>query len=543
MTGRSLTLGRTSYPLILPSIRDPRLHVASVIITVHVLGQVGLRFGVSVPQILSAIVTCAVIEIALTFRKSRSFVWPASAMLTGSGVALILRVGTAPDDHWSFDQWYVFAAVAGLSLLTKYVIQYRGTHVFNPSNVGLVLAFVVLGSTRVEPLDFWWAPLNVWMIAAYAVIVVGGLLITRRLRLLALAATFWVALSIGVGVLAGSGHCMTARWAFEPVCGFDFWRVIVTSPEVLIFLFFMITDPKTTPGGRVGRMVFGFLVAVASTLLMAPQTNEFGTKVGLLAGLVVICAARPFLDRLLPEPKSAGDEIGLFARRLALGTAAGAGAGPGAGAVVGAGAGLARGAVRVTAIGLAVLVLGVGIVAAGTPARGVVVPDSTEILSGVPHNVDASTFPTIVVGQDVTDWNHELAGTGAQDVLITMAENLEIENQALLRHDGSILPVVDHGDRLIEMQGRLQTAISTGVTTIAHYSIDAVSISLLQPFGRQDGLSLGMHSSGTLTTETYDATGTLQSRATSPFQLTFVVRRATGGRWLNVAVLPAGAGG
>ena len=50
---------------------------------------------------------------------------------------------------------------------------------------------------------------------------------------------------------------MTANWAFAPVCGFDFWRVIVTSPEVLIFLFFMITDPKTVPAGRVGRVVFG----------------------------------------------------------------------------------------------------------------------------------------------------------------------------------------------------------------------------------------------------------------------------------------------
>ena len=54
----------------------------------------------------------------------------------------------------------MFAGVAGLSLLTKYVIQYRGSHVFNPSNIGLVVAFVVLGSTRVEPLDFWWAPLE-----------------------------------------------------------------------------------------------------------------------------------------------------------------------------------------------------------------------------------------------------------------------------------------------------------------------------------------------------------------------------------------------
>jgi hypothetical protein len=97
MTARSVTLGGATYPLILPNIRDPRLHVAAVIITVHVLGQVGLHFRVSVPQILAAILTCAVIEIALTFRQSKAFVWPASAMLTGSGVALILRVvGTPP---------------------------------------------------------------------------------------------------------------------------------------------------------------------------------------------------------------------------------------------------------------------------------------------------------------------------------------------------------------------------------------------------------------------------------------------------------------
>jgi len=528
MTSRTLTFGSGTYPLVLPNIRDPRLHVAAVIITIHVLGQVALRFQVSVPQILSAILTCAVIEVVLTFRQSRAFVWPASAMLTGSGVALILRVATPVDDHWSFASWYVFAGVAGLSLLSKYVIRYRGSHVFNPSNLGLVVAFVVLGSSTVVPLDFWWAPLNIWMIAAYAVIITGGLLITRRLHLLALAATFWVTLSLGVGILAGSGHCMTAQWSFTPVCGVDFWRVIVTSPEVLIFLFFMLTDPKTVPGGRVGRVVFGLLVAVASTLLMAPQTNEFGTKVGLLAGLVVMCAIRPILDRLLPEPKSAADEIGRFATRLARGA--------------NAGAGLFRGAARAGLIVVAVLAVGVGIVAAGTPARGIVVPDATEILSRVPHTVDPATFPTITVSKDVTDWNHEIAGPGAQEVVLTMAENLELENQALLRADGTILTAVDHGDRLLDLQGRLRNAIASGTTVIHRYRIDTVTMSLLLPFGKQDGLSIGLDSRGSVTEETYDSSGTLRSQQSSPFATMFVVRRATGGRWLNVAELPPGPG-
>jgi Na+-translocating ferredoxin:NAD+ oxidoreductase RnfD subunit len=530
LASRTVAIGGTSYPLILPNIRDPRLHVAAVIITVHVLGQVGLRFQVSVPQILAAILTCAILEVALTFRQSRAFVWPASAMLTGSGVALILRVvGTPSNDPWSTHAWWVFAGVAGLSLLSKYVIRYRGSHVFNPSNIGLVVAFIVLGSTRVEPLDFWWAPLNVWMIAAYAVIIVGGLLITRRLQLLALAATFWVTLTVGVGLLAGSGHCMTARWAFAPVCGFDFWRVIVTSPEVLIFLFFMITDPKTVPAGRVGRVVFGFLVAVASTLLMAPQTTEFDAKVGLLAGLVVICAARPVLDRLFPEPRSAADDLGRFATRLAIPRASGAGA--------------FRGSLRVGFLAAAILVTGVGIVAAGTPARGIVVPDTSDVLDRVPHDIDPATLPAITVGQDVADFDHEMVEGGAEELVLTLAENLELENQALLRGDEAILAAVDHGDRLVEMRARLRDAAARGTTTIARYQIDSVAVSLIVPFGVQSGLSMGLESRGTVIEETYDASGVIQSQESWPFELTFVMRRATGARWLNVAVLPAGGAG
>ena len=530
MSNRTITIGGTAYPLILPNIRDPRLHVAAVIITIHVLGQVGLHFRVSVPEILAAILASAIIEIVLTFRASKSFVWPASAMLTGSGVALIFRaIGTPADDPWNPGAWYIFAAVGGLSLLSKYVIRYRGSHVFNPSNIGLVVAFVVLGSTRVEPLDFWWAPLNGFMILAYVVIIGGGLLITRRLHLLALAATFWFGLNAGVGILAASGHCMTANWAFAPVCGVDFWRVVVFSPEVMIFLFFMITDPKTVPAGQVGRVIFGILVAVASTLLLAPQTNEFGTKVGLLAGLVVICAVRPVLDRFLPEPKSVADDLGRFATRLVVGGKAGAG--------------ILRGALRVGLISAAVLVTGAGIVAAGSPARGTVGPDVAAVLERVPHEVDPATFPAISVEQDVGDYNIALVGPGAQELVLTLAENLMLENEGLRRADESILAAVDHGDRLEEMQGLLRKAAATGTTTIALYKFDAVTMSLVVPFGRQTGLSIGLDSRGTVTEETYDASGAMQSRTTSPFAKMFVIRRATGGRWLNVAVLPPRSGG
>jgi hypothetical protein len=517
---RTVSVRGRSYPVVLPKLRDARLHVAAVTITLHVLGQVGLHFQVSVPQILAAVLTCAVIEVAVTFRQKRSLVWPASAMLTGSGVALILRVPTTPPgDHWTFHAWYVFSGIAALSLLTKYLVRHRGIPVFNPSNVGLVLTFLVLGSSRVEALDFWWAPLNPW-IAAYAVILLGGLAITGRLHLLAGAVAFWVTLAAGIGLLAAAGHCMTARWAFAPVCGFDFWRAIVTSPEVLIFMFFMITDPKTVPRGRVAYVSFCVLVAVASVLLIAPQSTEFWSKVGLLGGLTIMCAVRPLLSRLgTPERGSADDRLGRFARHLVTGSGR---------------------AVRVALMGAAVVIVGAGVVAAGIPARGLPAARTAEILGRVPHDVNPATMPKISVEQGVLDWNHALSGEGAQAVVLTLVENLELENQAMLRSDASVLQAVDHGDRLDAMQQRLRDAEATGTTVIHRYQIDRVNVSLLVPFGRQDGLSLGLESRGMATTETFGPSGRLVTRA--PFSTMFVVRRATGGRWLNVAEVPSKSG-
>lgn len=517
MTARTVTLGGATYPLVLPNVRDPRLHVAAVIITVHVLGQVALGFRVSVPQILAAILACAIIEVGLTFRTARAFVWPASAMLTGSGVALILRdVGTRPNEPWSFEAWYLFAAVAGLSLLSKYVIKHRGSHVFNPSNIGLVMAFLLLGSSRVEPLDFWWSPLNAPMLLAYAAIIFGGLLITRRLRLLALAASFWLALAAGLGVLAASGHCMVANWAFAPVCGADFWRVVMTSPEVMIFLFFMITDPKTVPAGQVGRVAFGIAVAATSALLMAPQTDEFGAKVGLLTGLVLVCAARPLIDRVVPAPGSERDDL----RAMIRGSA-----GPVA-------------ARRVTAGLLAVAVAGVAIVAAGSPARGTVLPDGVEALNRPAPAIDPATLPPITVDPEVIEYDHERAGDGMHEIVVALAQNLALESRALLERDEALLVAVDHGDRLDEMRERLREAESTGTTTVERYAFDAIHVTLLVPFGQQSGLSLGLTGRGTVVTERYDSAGVLAGRETGPFERTFAMRQATGSRWMLVGVLP-----
>ena len=246
--GRTVRLAGREYPLVLPSIRDPRLHLASVIITVQILGQTSFGFGLSIAQILCALVTSALLEVVIVFATKRVVAWPASAMLTGSGVALVLRVpGTRHGDWWSLHGAWIFVATAAVSLLSKYLIRRHGRHVFNPSNLGLLVCFLSLGSNRADPLDLWWARMSPALAFSLAVIVGGGLIITRRTGMIGAAVGFWVTFAALIGILAASGHCMTARWHIGPICGGSFWFLLVTSPEILVFLFFMITDPRTAP--------------------------------------------------------------------------------------------------------------------------------------------------------------------------------------------------------------------------------------------------------------------------------------------------------
>jgi Na+-translocating ferredoxin:NAD+ oxidoreductase RnfD subunit len=265
----------TPYPVVLPKLKDPRLHLAATIVSLQVIGQIGFHFRLSIAQILVSLVTCAVLEVGIAAWRQQVILWPASALLTGNGVAFILRVpGTEHGDWWSLRGWWIFVATSAVSLLSKHVLQWRGTHVFNPSNIGLVLCFLVLGRGRAEPLDFWWGPMSGWLVLALAVILAGGFAILSRLKLLWIALGFWASFAAGIAVLAASGHAMTARWHLGPITGFSFWWVLLTSPEVLVFLFFMITDPKTAPRDPRGRIVYAVAIGLLAALLIAPMETE-----------------------------------------------------------------------------------------------------------------------------------------------------------------------------------------------------------------------------------------------------------------------------
>jgi len=159
------TVASTGIPVVLPSIRDARLHLAAVIVSLQILGQAAFDFRLSIAQILIAVGTCAALELAIVFRQQRVIMWPASALLTGNGVAFVLRVpGTQHGEWWSTRGWWIFAATAAVSLLSKHVLRLRGEHIFNPSNIGLVLCFLILGKNRADPLDFWWGPMSAWLL-------------------------------------------------------------------------------------------------------------------------------------------------------------------------------------------------------------------------------------------------------------------------------------------------------------------------------------------------------------------------------------------
>jgi hypothetical protein len=321
---------------------------------------------------------------------------------------------------------------------------------------------------------------------------------------------------------------MTARWSFEPVCGTHFWWVIVFSPEILIFLFFMITDPKTTPGGRVARVVFGIGVAMVCTLLIAPQTTEFGAKVALLSGLVVLCVARLFFERFLPAPGSERDRLGVFAladrdpdRYLTPGRA------------------LGRGAI----VGATLVLVGATLVAAGAPARESLVTASTSAASGPAaqpqldvRHVDPSTLPQVTLDPAVTD-RGDLSRADAQAIALTLAENLEVEAQALRGGERSLLSTVDDGQRLTTLQQRVDAVIESGGAVVPHYTFDELHVVLIHSAG-QSGLSLGFEATGIVEEVTYRVDGSEGSRTTSPFARTFVLSRPTGARWLLVDTQP-----
>jgi len=526
---RAVRLFGREYSVILPSIRDPRMHVAAVLVTLQVLGQTVLGFRLSVAQILISLATGALIEFVVAFFKDSAIMWPASGLLTGNSTAFILRTpGTLHGQWWSTHGIWIFVGVVAVSMASKYLIRWRGRHIFNPSNLGLVIAFVALGPKLTEPQDLWWIPPGPWLIVTYAVLIVGGLLIAWELRLLGLELAFMAGFAAftALALALVPDHCMVASWHVAPMCGGELWQILVTSPELLVFGLFMIPDPRTVPDGPVARVAFGILVAILAVLLIGPTSLEFWTKTAILASLVIACALRFALARFL-APLEARDRQRAGRRRLGWRL-------PAALAIalllVGTlpvaadlsthtpepAAGLADGSTPALA-----LTLGAG------PAIGSAVSNSAGAALPPPGNSGPASasaqlwilppIPTVTVASNVVAFDQSAprnAAKMAHDAVL----DLIIESEARRAHDLQLAESGAIGDGLKEFVDVIKDDISSGKIIQKTYSFDKVSLKLFLPkFSSQASRLVGVSLTGTSTFITRDASGNVLSQTSTPY--------------------------
>ena len=198
-----------------------------------------LSFGIleSYSRTLLAIATSMVCEMVLGRIFLKKWPHPASAYITGISVGILLRSPA----YWTY------ALCAALSITSKYALRFRGRHIWNPSNFG-ICAMLFLAADSVSGLSIQWGN----NIASLVVIWVLGSIIVWRARRFHITAVY-VASFILLSFLR-------ARITGDP------WQSEIspiTGPMYQLFIFFMITDPKTTVRSRLGQSVVAAAIAVA----------------------------------------------------------------------------------------------------------------------------------------------------------------------------------------------------------------------------------------------------------------------------------------
>lgn len=149
---------------------------------------------------------------------------------------------------------------------------------------------------HVFPQYLYWGPLEAPVIAALAVIVLGAIWVLRAVRMLSMALSFLVPFTALIAVFAAGGQSFVAIWQEQTITGIDYWLKICTSPELLVFVCFMMSDPATAAKSPPARIVYGVVTAVVAAGLVFFQPTEFGIKVAILSSLTVVCALVPLIE-------------------------------------------------------------------------------------------------------------------------------------------------------------------------------------------------------------------------------------------------------
>jgi enediyne biosynthesis protein E5 len=195
-----------------------------------------------------------------------------SAIITSLSLTLLLRA----DNLWAHP------AAALLAIGSKFTIRSRGKHLFNPATFGVIAALQLLPGT--------WVSAGQWGsdVAAACWLVAFGSLVTRRVRRGDIS---WAFLVFYLGAVAGRVMWLSQRSAV--------WSHQLGNGALLLFAFFMISDPMTIPNHPKGRIAHAALVAAVA---YAIQFGLYRTN-GLLWALFIAAPAVPLWDAIWIAPK------------------------------------------------------------------------------------------------------------------------------------------------------------------------------------------------------------------------------------------------
>jgi enediyne biosynthesis protein E5 len=221
-------------------------YIPPIFITLILLvGQLSFGMLESYQKTLLAIGTAICAELVLS--RAMTGKWPhlASAYITGISVGILLRSPA----FWP----YVLCAL--LSITSKYVLRYRGRHLWNPSNFG-ISALLFLAGDVAASLSIQWGNYVLPMVAIWVL----GSIIVWRVKRFHITATYVVSFLVFAFVRAKvTGNPWQAEVA------------PLTGPEYQLYIFFMITDPKTTVRSVKGQCLVAFSVALVEMILRLNQ--------------------------------------------------------------------------------------------------------------------------------------------------------------------------------------------------------------------------------------------------------------------------------
>jgi len=247
---------------------DPRLYQIATL--AGLLGYGVLALGLDVQPATAAVTLAgALVAQGAGAWATRGRFDPRSALISGLSLCLLLRT--------SSPGLAVVAAV--LAVASKFVVRVRGKHVFNPTNIAIVTMLLLTSRVWVSPGQWGNAAVFAFLLAA-----AGGLVVNRAAR----ADVTWTFLAAHAALAL-----VRALWLGDPLA-VPLHRL--GNGALVLFAFFMISDPRSTPDSRAGRVLFAILVALGTHVV---QFHLFQTN-PLLWSLAACSLAVPSIDRLLP---------------------------------------------------------------------------------------------------------------------------------------------------------------------------------------------------------------------------------------------------